>query len=114
MTRKSTFALSLFAALIAAAPAFAHHVMGGRMPTAFMDGFLRHVTSGTNYATGETGTPTDFLSFHAKGRPTFVEGHVRMGIATHLREVDNGFTKVLSLPALAGKPVVIDGLIASH
>jgi xylan 1,4-beta-xylosidase len=73
----------------------------------FMDGFLRHVTSGTNYATGATGTPTDFLSFHAKGRPTYVDGHVRMGIATHLKEVDNGFTKVLSLPALAGKPVVI-------
>jgi xylan 1,4-beta-xylosidase len=74
---------------------------------AFMDGFLKHVTAGTNYATKETGTPTDFLSFHAKGRPTFVDGHVRMGIATHLTEVDNGFTKVLSVPALAGKPVVI-------
>ena len=74
---------------------------------AFMDGFLAHVTSGTNFATGETGTPTDFLSFHSKGRPTFVDGHVRMGIAAHLREVDSGFTKVLSIPALAGKPVVI-------
>jgi len=73
----------------------------------FMDGFLAHVTTGTNYATGEKGTPTDFLSFHAKGRPAFVDGHVRMGIATHLKEVDNGFTKVLSMPALAGKPVVI-------
>ncbi len=73
----------------------------------FMDGFLKHVSSGTNYATGETGTPTDFLSFHAKGRPVLVDGHVRMGIATHLRTVDDGFTKVLSLPALAGKPVVI-------
>ncbi len=73
----------------------------------FMDGFLRHVTEGTNYATGEKGTPTDFLAFHSKGRPTFVDGHVRMGISTHLREVDGGFTKVLSVPALAKKPVVI-------
>lgn len=73
----------------------------------FMDGFLKHVSSGTNYATGQTGTPTDFLSFHAKGRPSFVDGHVRMGIATHLREADGGLTKVLSVPALAGKPVVI-------
>jgi xylan 1,4-beta-xylosidase len=72
-----------------------------------MDGFLKHVSSGKNYATGETGTPTDFLSFHAKGKPTFVDGHVRMGIATHLRETDGGFTKVLSIPSLAGKPVVI-------
>jgi xylan 1,4-beta-xylosidase len=73
----------------------------------FMDGFLRHVSAGTNYVTGETGTPTDFLAFHAKGRPTFVDGHVRMGIATHLKEVDGGFTKVLSVPALAAKPVII-------
>lgn len=73
----------------------------------FMDGFLRHVSSGRNYATGQTGTPTDFLSFHAKGRPSFVDGHVRMGIATHLREADGGFTKVLSIPGLAAKPVVI-------
>ncbi len=73
----------------------------------FMDGFLEHVSSGTNYATGEKGTPTDFLAFHAKGRPTFVDGHVRMGISTHLKEVDGGFTKVLSVPALARLPVVI-------
>lgn len=30
-----------------------------------------------------------------------------MGIATHLRETDGGFTKVLSIPSLANKPVVI-------
>ncbi|SDA10513.1 beta-xylosidase [Sphingomonas sp. NFR15] len=74
---------------------------------AFMDGFLQHVTTGRNYATGRIGTPTDFLSFHAKGKPTIVDGHVRMGIATHLMAADGGFTKVLSVPTLAGKPVVI-------
>jgi xylan 1,4-beta-xylosidase len=74
---------------------------------AFMDGFLEHVTTGINFATGEKGTPTDFLAFHAKGRPTFENGHVRMGIAQHLKEVDGGFTKVLSAPALSKKPVVI-------
>jgi len=73
----------------------------------FMDGFLKHVASGTNYATGATGTPTDFLAFHAKGRPTFVDGHVRMGISTHLKEVDNGFQKIAAVPALANKPIVI-------
>ncbi len=74
---------------------------------AFMDGFLRHVTSGKNYATGQTGTPTDFLAFHSKGQPSFVDGHVRMGISTHLKEVNKGFDKTLSVPALATKPVVI-------
>lgn len=65
----------------------------------FMDGFQKHVL--------EKGTPTDFLSFHAKGAPTFVDGHVRMGISTHLREVNRGFEKVKQNAALANKPVVI-------
>lgn len=73
----------------------------------FMDGFLRHVTSGTNYATGKAGTPTDFLSFHAKGQPTLVDGHVRMGIANQLKTVDEAFAKIAAIPELAGKPIVI-------
>jgi xylan 1,4-beta-xylosidase len=73
---------------------------------AFMDGFLKHVTTGTNYATGKVGTPTDFLSFHAKGQPTFVDGHVRMGISTHLKTIDAGFEKIAA-SGLASKPIVI-------
>jgi xylan 1,4-beta-xylosidase len=74
---------------------------------AFMDGFLEHVSSGKNYVTGEIGTPTDFLAFHAKGRPALVDGHVRMGISTQLKEVDNGFQKIAAVSALAAKPIVI-------
>jgi xylan 1,4-beta-xylosidase len=73
----------------------------------FMDGFLAHVVSGTNYVTGTVGTPVDFLSFHAKGRPSLVDGHVRMGISTQLKEIDNGFQKIAAVPALAAKPIVI-------
>jgi xylan 1,4-beta-xylosidase len=80
---------------------------------AFMDGFLEHVSSGKNYVTGEIGTPTDFLAFHAKGRPAFVDGHVRMGISTHLKEVDNGFQKIAAVTALAAKPIVIGELYRS-
>lgn len=74
---------------------------------AFMDGFLRHVTEGKNYATGAIGTPTDFLSFHAKGQPSFVDGHVRLGIAAQLRGIDEGFAKIGGVPALRSKPIVI-------
>jgi xylan 1,4-beta-xylosidase len=74
---------------------------------AFMDLFLQHVTTGTNYATGAVGTPTDFLSFHAKGQPTVVDGHVRMGIAHQLATVEEAFTKIAATPQLADKPVVI-------
>ncbi|USI72772.1 GH39 family glycosyl hydrolase [Sphingomonas morindae] len=74
---------------------------------AFMDRFLHHVTQDTNYANGARGTPTDFLSFHAKGQPVLVDGHVRMGIADQLRTADQGFAKIAAIPALAAKPIVI-------
>ena len=73
----------------------------------FMDGFLAHIVSGTNYATGKTGTPADFLAFHAKGSPAFVDGHVRLGIAAQLRAIDNGFRKIAAVPELKDKPIVI-------
>jgi xylan 1,4-beta-xylosidase len=73
----------------------------------FTKGFLTHVANGRNYATGATGTPTDFLAFHAKGRPEFVDGHVRMGIATHLSHIDRAFALIASFPTLKNKPVVI-------
>lgn len=74
---------------------------------AFMDAFLAHVARGKNFATGKVGTPTDFLAFHAKGSPSFVDGHVRMGIANHLRGVDTGFAKIAAVPELKDKPIVI-------
>jgi len=74
---------------------------------AFMDAFLKHVVSGTNYATGQVGTPTDFLAFHAKGSPRFVDGHVRMGMAAQLGGVANGFRKIAAVPELRAKPIVI-------
>jgi xylan 1,4-beta-xylosidase len=72
-----------------------------------MDGFLRHVATGRNYVNGAVGTPTDFLSFHAKGAPTYVDGHVRMGIAAQLTTIDQGFAKIAAVPELKSKPIVI-------
>ena len=74
---------------------------------AFMQGFLRHVVSGRNFATGGVGTPTDFLAFHAKGSPTYVDGHVRMGIAAQLATIDRGFEMIAAVPELRAKPIVI-------
>ncbi|QEH37197.1 Beta-xylosidase [Aquisphaera giovannonii] len=69
--------------------------------------FLEHCLRGTNHATGKVGTPLDFVSFHAKGSPEVVDGHVRMGIATHLRTVQEGFRLVASFPELKAKPIII-------
>jgi len=74
---------------------------------AFMDGFLRHVTTGTNYATGQTGTPGDFFSFHAKGQPEVVDGHVRMGIARQLKTAEGAFARIAAIPVLAHRPIII-------
>ena len=69
--------------------------------------FLTHCLREKNFATGAIGTPLDFVSFHAKGAPTAVEGHVRMGIAEQLATIDRGFALVASFPELSGRPIVI-------
>ncbi|WP_198953748.1 GH39 family glycosyl hydrolase [Rhodopirellula sp. MGV] len=69
--------------------------------------FLDHCLHGTNYATGEKGTPIDFVSFHAKGAPRFIDGHIQMGIANQLRTIDDGFRIVASFPELKSTPIVI-------
>src|SRR4051812_15674691 len=73
----------------------------------FFRDFLEHAVRGKNFATGAAGTPLDFVAFHAKGAPAFVEGHVRMGIANQLRAIDKGFEVVASFPELKSKPIVI-------
>ncbi len=73
----------------------------------FMEDFLAHCARGRNYATGAKGTPTDFLSFHAKGRPSFVDGHVRLGISAQLAEIGRGFEMVSRVPELRDRPIVI-------
>ena len=74
----------------------------------FMDEFLEHCLRGKNFATGQVGTPLDFLSFHAKGTtPVFVDGRVRMGIGGQLKTIDAAFKRFASYPELKGKPIVI-------
>ncbi|HEY7120346.1 MAG TPA: hypothetical protein VH475_27405, partial [Tepidisphaeraceae bacterium] len=73
----------------------------------FLRDFLDHCVRGSNYVTGKTGTPIDFVSFHAKGAPTFVNDHVRMGIANQLRVMDSSFKIIASFPQLKDKPIVI-------
>ena len=63
--------------------------------------------SGTNYATGKRGAPLDFITFHAKGVPEVKDGHVRMGLANELRDVDRGLEIVASYPQFAHLPVIL-------
>jgi xylan 1,4-beta-xylosidase len=73
----------------------------------FLHNFLEHCLRGTNYVTGQVGAPLDFIAFHAKGSPKFENGHVRMGIANQLQNIDAGFATVAGFPELRNKPIVI-------
>ena len=73
----------------------------------FLRTFLDHTISGTNYATGETGSPLDFISFHAKGNPKVVDGMVQMDMGAQLRDIDKGFEIVASYPTLKELPILI-------
>jgi xylan 1,4-beta-xylosidase len=73
----------------------------------FLRQFLEHCASGKNYATGQTGTPLDFISYHVKGRPQVVGDHVRMGLSQEMKDVSRGFEIVKSFPKFSGLPIVL-------
>jgi xylan 1,4-beta-xylosidase len=70
--------------------------------------FLRHCATGRNDATGGTGAPLDFVSFHAKGSPDQTAGAtVRMGISRQLRDVDAGLAILAEFPGFRTLPVFL-------
>jgi xylan 1,4-beta-xylosidase len=79
----------------------------GQKAAAFLRNFLAHCESGRNYATGATGAPLDFVSFHAKGVTQMAEGHVEMGISRNLEDISKGFEIVADFPKARGLPVFI-------
>jgi len=74
---------------------------------AFLRQFLEHCANGKNQVTGATGSPLDFITYHAKGRPSVVEGHVRMGISKNLDDVEYGFEIIGSFAKLHDLPIVL-------
>ena len=85
------------------------HVTGpnGQRTQQLLRDFIEHCVRGTNGATGKTGTPLDFIAFHAKGAPRVIDGHVRMGISNQLRAIDNGFRIAASFSEMKDVPIVI-------
>jgi xylan 1,4-beta-xylosidase len=55
----------------------------------------------------DTGSPLDFIGFHAKGRPEVHEGHVRMGLSKQLRDIEANLAIINEFPTLKSLPVVI-------
>jgi xylan 1,4-beta-xylosidase len=85
------------------------HTCGPTSPKAaeFLQKFLNHCAHGTNYATGERGSRLDFIAFHAKGKPQLVDGHVRMGLARQLMDIEKGLAIVASFPEFRDTAVIL-------
>jgi xylan 1,4-beta-xylosidase len=73
----------------------------------YLTGFIEHCLRGKNYATGKSGTPLEYIGFHAKGNPEFIEGHIRMNMGVQLKDIHRGFEAVNSFPELKNIPIII-------
>jgi xylan 1,4-beta-xylosidase len=56
---------------------------------------------------GSTGAPLDFISYHAKGRPSVLDGHVRMGLSKNAADVNQGFQIVAAFPKFREIPIIL-------
>jgi xylan 1,4-beta-xylosidase len=74
---------------------------------AFLRQFVEHCSRGKNAATGGTGAPLAFISFHPKGSPKTVDGHVRMDIGHQLRATELGMKVVASYPEWKNTPIIL-------
>ena len=79
---------------------------GWKAASDYLAGFLEHCHSGKNYATARAGAPLDFISFHAKGNPRVVDGHVQMNMAPQLTDLAKGFGLVSASP-YAALPILV-------
>lgn len=73
----------------------------------YLTDFIEHCVRGKNYATGKTGTPLQYIGFHAKGAPEFVDGHIRMNMGAQLKDLQRAFEVINSFPELKHIPVII-------
>jgi len=73
----------------------------------FLTKFIGHCIHGKNYATGKTGTPLQYIGFHAKGSPEFLNGTIRMNMGVQLKDIQKGFEAINSFAELKNIPIII-------
>jgi xylan 1,4-beta-xylosidase len=73
---------------------------------AFLQQFLRHCAEDRSGATGGP-VPLDFISFHAKGSPHMMDGHVQMGLGRELENATTGFGIVRASSKFRGLPIIL-------
>jgi len=72
---------------------------GAPRAAAFLRQFLKHCA--------DNKTPLDFISYHAKGQPRVVEGHVRMGLSKEMVDVQKGLETINEFPQYTKLPIVL-------
>jgi xylan 1,4-beta-xylosidase len=73
---------------------------------AYLRAFLDHCLHERSAASGKA-VPLDFISYHPKGRPQLVNGHIEMGLANELQSVEAGFRIVASYPRFRRLPIIL-------
>ncbi|HEY4048797.1 MAG TPA: beta-xylosidase [Acidobacteriaceae bacterium] len=72
----------------------------------YLRAFLDHCVKEKSAATGGP-IPLEFISFHVKGSPNVVNGHVQMGLDREMNNAADGFTIVRSFPRFASLPIIL-------
>lgn len=86
-------------------------IAGGAGGT-YLGDFLDHCSNGSNLA-NKTGTQLDFISFHAKGAPLFVnssgggDGYIQMNVSTQLQQIGQAFQVIASFPQYKSTPIIM-------
>ena len=86
------------------------HTVGPHMAGAdakWLSAYFDHVFRTVPVAGGTTPQKPDFISFHPKGSPTSVDGHIRMGLSTQLQVVDRLFGTIASYPEAKALPIIL-------
>ena len=74
--------------------------------SAFLDAFLHHIANDRSLANNQP-IPLDFISFHIKGQPKVIDGHVQMGLDKELTDADKGFGLIASYPQFKALPIIL-------
>jgi xylan 1,4-beta-xylosidase len=72
----------------------------------FLQDFLSHCATQKSEVTGGS-IPLDFISFHVKGSPNVIDGHVQMGLDRELNNADAGFAIVRRFPQFRQLPIIL-------
>lgn len=73
----------------------------------FLTNFIKHCLYEKNYASNEVGSPLEYIGFHAKGSPEFVDGAIRMNMGVQLRDIQRAFETINSFKELKNIPIIV-------